>query len=531
MNKKISKSTALELLVSLIDNSDNYKTRFESLEIIDRIAYKKKGIFKYLENCLLSDENPKVRASAAKLIFKNFLEEGFSSLKWTISYDNSALVLKTLHDLFKGGNEHSINKLKRVLNQRLSLIYGVVSEEALFLLDLELSVNFFNTNYFKIYSSNTVNGVIDGNYMMCAIKNKHIVALNLSNWGLNIIPESISSLSKLKHLILKNNNIETLPQSIGLLHGLRTLDLSKCKITTLPDSLINLHMLKKLSLNRNHKLEVIPQSIIFIAKKYFSKKYIWEGVTSSDAFVLGLLEILTGLKLKRLRDDELILYRKKARHYKINNNGKVTGIYLFHSQLSNLTLIPEQLCSLECLQDLELPNNDIKVIPKSIQKLTMLKRLNLRNNIIEEIPESLNDLKNLNCLKLSGNRIEKPPDWLKFKMDKKESMDDLNGFKRYFFGIPFSEIIRKIPEKNVMNTTDIYETLNEVKDICLVCRDKVLRFNSFICECATIYCQNCARALSKLEKEGWTRQFPFDNSNPMKHYGKLEEKLEPEKKV
>ena len=455
MNKEISKSAALDLLVSLIENSDNHKIRFESLETIDKIAYITKGMFKDLENCLVSDENPIVRASAAKLIVKNFLEEGYSLLKWAIIYDDSAVVLKTLYDLFKGANDHSINKLKKALQKRLSSIYGVIPDEALFFLDLELSVSFFNINYLRIYSSNSVNGVIKGNYMMCAIKKGHIVALNLSNWGLNKLPESIGSLSKLRHLILKNNNINTVPESTGLLRHLRTLDLSDCKINSLPDSLINLHMLKTVSLCRNYNLEDIPRSILLMAKKDFFRKYIWEGVHLNEAFVLGLLEILTGSRLKKLKKDEFIKYRDKACHYKTNDRGNVIGIYIFHSQLSNLTIIPEQISTLTFLQELEVPNNDVKFIPKSIGKLACLQRLNMRNNMIEEIPDLLNQLKNLNCLKLSGNRIKKAPEWIKMKLDKLESTEDLNGFKRYFFGITITEIIRRFPENIDLNNESI----------------------------------------------------------------------------
>ena len=386
---------------------------------------------------------------------KNFLEEGYSLLKWTITNDDSGVVLKTLFDLFKGADDHFINDLKKDLDKKLSSIYRIVPDETLFLLDLELSVSFFNINYFTIYSSSTIHGVINGNYMMCAIQNGHIVALNLNNWGLSKLPESIGSLSKLRHLILRNNNITTLPESIGLLQHLRTLDLSDCKINSLPDSLINLYMLKRLSLSRNYNLKYIPQSILLMAKKRFCRKYVWEGVSPEEAFVLGLLEILTGSRLNKLKMDEFIIYRDKASHYRTNDRGNVIGIYIFHSKLSNLTIVPEQICSLKFLQELELPNNDIRYIPKSIGKLTWLQRLNLRNNIIEEIPESLNKLKNLNCLKLSGNRIKKTPEWIKIRLDKFESMEDLNGFKRYFFGIPISEIIRKFPEKLDLNNESL----------------------------------------------------------------------------
>ena len=131
------------------------------------------------------------------------------------------------------------------------------------------------------------------------------------------------------------------------------------------------------------------------------------------------------------------------------------GIYIFHSQLSNLTIIPEQISTLTFLQELEVPNNDVKFIPKSIGKLACLQRLNMRNNMIEEIPDLLNQLKNLNCLKLSGNRIKKAPEWIKMKLDKLESTEDLNGFKRYFFGITITEIIRRFPENIDLNNESI----------------------------------------------------------------------------
>ena len=63
------------------------------------------------------------------------------------------------------------------------------------------------------------------------------------------------------------------------------------------------------------------------------------------------------------------------------------------------------------------------------------------------------------------------------------------------------------------------------KKICLVCKGKVLRFNSFICECDTLYCENCAQTLSKLENACWVCNVPFDQSKPSKPYEKEEEKI------
>lgn len=443
LNKDISNTAAIEILISLFEESNNNKIRMKSLEVLAEISHKTKRTFKILENILLSDEIPSIRARAASIIINKYINEGYSSLEWIIQYDNSKLVLRTLIELFKTIKNQKVESLNKLLKARLNSIYGIVSHEVEFLLDLELEVDFFDINYLRMYSTSSVRGVISGNYMMCAIKNGYIIALNLSNWGLNKLPKSISALSKLKYLILKNNKIETLPDSIGLLRRLKICDLSGCRISSLPESMSKLNKLKKLSISQNYNLNYIPNPIVLIAKKYICRKYIWEGVQPNGAFILALLEILSGSKLEKNSIDNLIIYKNKACNYKISEKGHILGIYIYNSQFSNLTLLPSHICILKHLKELELPNNDIKIIPNSIGKLINLQRLNLRNNMIENVPDSLGTLKNLNSLKLSGNRIKKIPPWIKNRLDRFENTKDLNGFKRYFFGIPISQIIRK----------------------------------------------------------------------------------------
>ena len=74
-------------------------------------------------------------------------------------------------------------------------------------------------------------------------------------------------------------------------------------------------------------------------------------------------------------------------------------------------------------------------------------------------------------------------------------------------------------------------SISKEKKICLVCRGKVLRFNSFICECDIIYCHNCARTLSDLENMCWVCSAPFDESKPVKPYKRDEEKVLVEEKI
>jgi hypothetical protein len=354
-------------------------------------------------------------------------------------------MLKNVADLLESPNMDLFKNLKDPLNQRLSKIYGIHSQEAKFFLDLEYEIDFFNLDYLKIYTTRTIKGVISGNYMMCSVKNGHVKALNLSNWGVNNLPKSIGLLSELKHLILKNNNLRSIPKSVGSLRHLRTLDLSNCNISSLPSSLSNLFKLKKFSLNQNRELKELPESVILLAKNNLSKKYRWQGVVQKEAFILAILEILTGLVLKKAKDKKSFLLKNSACHYKINENGNIIGIYVYHPQYSILNTIPGEIVDLEYLKELDLPNNNIIIIPESIEKLFSLTRLNLRNNLIKRIPDSLSELKKLNCLKLAGNRIKKTPEWVQAKLDKYESTIDLNGYKRYFFGIPIGEIMKRFP--------------------------------------------------------------------------------------
>ena len=61
IDKKIDKNTAVDLLISLIDNTDYEDTRIECIEKLNIISVKNDKIFHYMENLLISDLNAKVR--------------------------------------------------------------------------------------------------------------------------------------------------------------------------------------------------------------------------------------------------------------------------------------------------------------------------------------------------------------------------------------------------------------------------------------------------------------------------------------
>ena len=437
INNNINKDTAVEMLLSLIEGSDSVKIRIECIDVFGKIANKSLKVFKILENYLLSDENPLVRAAAAKSIIYNYPKIGFNSLLWTIEHDNSSFILKTLYEELENSDKEDFDILIIKLKEKLKTIYGIVPKECKFLLDLDVQVNFFNPNFFNIYLSNSITGVISGNYMMCATKNGHVKALNLSNWEISKIPDSIGNLIELNHLILKDNKLKNIPESISFLKNLETLELGNCQISSLPDSFGNLKKLKKITIERNFNLNSIPNVILQLAKDNISQKYIDNSVKPNEAFVLAVLEILYGRELEILNNNESVIKRDKAWHYKINENNRVVGIYLFNRFIQFLGIFPEQICSLKFLEELWLPNNALKSIPESIGKLINLKSLNLRNNKIEIIPESIKKLKKLDNLKLADNRIKEIPEWVKPFLNKFDLHKGLDMYEKRFFGIPF----------------------------------------------------------------------------------------------
>ncbi len=68
-------------------------------------------------------------------------------------------------------------------------------------------------------------------------------------------------------------------------------------------------------------------------------------------------------------------------------------------------------------------------------------------------------------------------------------------------------------------------TYHKEKRICLICKGKLSKFNIFICDCDTLYCENCARALSNLENMCWVCFAPIDDLKPTKPFSQEKKDL------
>ena len=70
-------------------------------------------------------------------------------------------------------------------------------------------------------------------------------------------------------------------------------------------------------------------------------------------------------------------------------------------------------------------------------------------------------------------------------------------------------------------------TVYREKKICLVCRGKVGGFNNYICtKCDALYCEKCARALTRLENACWACNEAIDKSQPVRKFESEQEAIE-----
>lgn len=277
LNGDIGKEETADLLISLIDGSEDAKVRAETIVTLEKLVFKDEKFFKILENHLVSDENANVRASAAKIIILNHLEKGLEPLEWTTRHDKSPLVIKMIWDTFDSKKlikyEIIVENLSNFLDTFASNL-GVVHEEARFFLDLEAIFSKGKRNY-EVNPLDYKNFEVLYDYKdsepWLVINNRHVEVLNLNFFNWRYIKEHgeiFNSFSKLKYMdiylnmIRKYNNYNfdytEVPESIGRLTSLKKLVLARNNLQNIPESIKNLTLLSELDLSHN-QLQEIPR--------------------------------------------------------------------------------------------------------------------------------------------------------------------------------------------------------------------------------------------------------------------------------
>ncbi|GAH42071.1 unnamed protein product, partial [marine sediment metagenome] len=350
----MDKTSAINQLISIIENSDNLSVRIESINLLAQINANTNKVFKLIENLLISDTNESIRLAAAYTIEKIFLNDALEPLRWTFKHEESLKCLLAISKI--------VGKIDTV--QSKSLIIEKIREIKNKKIVKSLQ-DLYVKREFKNLSSYALSRIVENSFVIKDLENKFghinfkvkdglILQLDLSDvsshifgWTiLNKFPEFIEFLTSLENLNLKFNRLITIPDSIGSLTSLIKLDLSYNKIKSIPESIGSLKSLRLLNLRYN-KIRNLPASI-------------------------GSLNLLKSLNLRA-------------------------------NSLKNL---PKTIKNILNLEVLDLHGNKLKDTKLSLKGSNKIRRLDLGLNSIEKLPKWIKKLKDLRYLGLGGNKLK-----------------------------------------------------------------------------------------------------------------------------
>lgn len=117
-NKKLDKLNASDMLISLIEHSENEDVREESVEILESVGLKSDLIFQFLENLLISDSNIHIRAASLHALKNLFYQKALAPIQYSIEIEDSFLLsslIDALAEIDKDACKDAIiNKIKRI---------------------------------------------------------------------------------------------------------------------------------------------------------------------------------------------------------------------------------------------------------------------------------------------------------------------------------------------------------------------------------------------------------------------------------
>ncbi len=414
--KRITESEAIHLLKTLLDSSEDPRTRLRCIEILGVLNISSDEVFKILESCLLSDEIYSVREAAARALCENFPDRCLAPLKWVIENERTSEVLDIIYKLSDRVHDPLFSAL---LDKEISELYGVIPQELPFLIDLKILYNERDAawrwrqeyslsqfeQYVAPYEHFHYHFGYGSSYPKYTVLNGRIIGVCAPE--IKDLPNSIKALSRLKYLVI--DSLDSLPCSIITFKRLRGLNLSKQGKLKLPDDIINLKSLRELWLDPSY-FNPISKSLISLIEQNIAPKYVKQGVHPEDAVSLGLLEAYFGCGIL----DYSTLYdvlRELTPNYEINVQGRVITFNLLNGE--NYWLdgpIPNPIFRFKFLEKLEIFSAGIFSVPHEIKQLKNLRKLFLYGNPITNIPNVLKELKNLEELNLSYTNFREFPE-------------------------------------------------------------------------------------------------------------------------
>lgn len=431
----LDKNFSVDLLLNIIDHTENIETRKESIKMLGKIQPNDIETYKFLEHLIISDTNEEVRAITYNVLRKNYLEKALTPISWVLEHEKSLkcqiIGVKTLQDIDN-------NESKSLLLEKLDKFYG---REDKFNLKSVLGMKNFNKfsnkelseiliNYFIITFLISTFGFVkyktDNYALITELDLSNVESFEPKSRKLENLIESILSLKSIKKLDLRFNRLSNIPKLIN--YSIEELDLSYNKIVKLP-KFNKLPGVKNLNLKSN-RIRALPKSIGSLCS--LENLNLRNNMLTYLPSSFNNLTCLKTLDLHGNKFDKInVNLNKTLKQLEIgwNNFDSFPEILATLSNLVKLGMggntlneIPEWIEKFQYLKDLDLYDNKISQLPSSIGTLNSLETLNLRNNNISKLPESFKNLKSLKKLNLSWNNFKFLPDWI----CKLSSLEELN---------------------------------------------------------------------------------------------------------
>ncbi|KAJ8730898.1 hypothetical protein PYW08_002311 [Mythimna loreyi] len=236
---------------------------------------------------------------------------------------------------------------------------------------------------------------------------QHLSVLNIRDNKVEVLPENISLLRKLKRLELSNNNLNKLPRNLGLLSQLQSINMEGNKLSFVRQDVLRGGTERMMKFLRDRIAEEVVSETRVTADnwpdKYTLKKsqalmmpareltHVPEHVFSASAEVDVHTVDLSKNKLSAIPDGLVRL------------SDSLTSLVL---SSNNVTSVPPEISSCRRLQYMDLGKNLLMDLPPELGDLKHLRELVISNNKFTKIPRCVYDLENLEILLAAENKID-----------------------------------------------------------------------------------------------------------------------------
>lgn len=263
----------------------------------------------------------------------------------------------------------------------------------------------------RVVGLRCVNANLTGNILGTLTPLTALVELDLRNNNLSGDLTPLGSLRFLQVLRLANSQFASVPQALGSLTNLRVLDLQGNQLRgNFPTVLFSLRQLQELNLASNQLDGTLPQGISALSQLRLLN-------LGSNRFSGAISTGIT--RLSRLQ--ELYLFSNTLQDSIPAEIGNLRNLQVFHAYKNQLEGdLPLGMRNLSALRDLQLHDNRLEGgFSSVVSSWVSLEILYLQNNrILDAIPQTIGALTRLREINLSNNRFRSSiPNEIEFWVD------------------------------------------------------------------------------------------------------------------